>query len=126
MKTKLLGRWGEEQAARYLQKKGYKIVGMNYQNRFGEIDIIAERRKAVIFVEVKTRKDDRFAEAREFVDDKKKSRIVTVAGMWICANDCELTPRFDVIEVYAPNGTDTDMPKINHIINAFHAGEHHD
>lgn len=122
MNTKLLGRWGEEQAARYLQKKGYKIVGMNYKNRFGEIDIIAQWKKAIVFVEVKTRKDDTFAEAREFVDDNKKIKLVTVAGMWVCDHDeTELQPRFDVIEVYAPNGTDTDSPKINHIINAFHA-----
>ena len=126
MEAKLLGRWGEEQAVHYLQKKGYKILGMNYKNRFGEIDIIAQRKGIVVFAEVKTRKDSSFAEAREYVDDKKKSRIVTVAGMWICSNNCELIPRFDVIEVYAPKGTYTDMPQINHIMNAFHAGEHHD
>ena len=121
MNTKLLGTWGEEKAARYLQKKGYKIIGMNYKNRFGEIDIIAENKFAVVFAEVKTRKDNSFAEACEFVDDRKKARLVTVAGMWICDTNVQKQPRFDVIEVYAPNGTSTDMPEINHIINAFQA-----
>ena len=124
MNSKLLGTWGEEKAAKFLQGKGYKIVGMNYKNRFGEIDIIAERRNLVIFVEVKTRRDDNFAEAREFVDDGKKVRIVTVAGMWLVEHQKEVQPRFDVIEVYAPNGTDTDNPRINHIMNAFGAKGH--
>jgi len=126
MTNKLFGTWGEEKAAKFLQDKGYKIIGMNYKNRFGEIDIIAERKKLIIFVEVKTRRDDNFASAMEYVDDRKKVNVVTVAGMWLVENNIEAQPRFDVIEVYAPNGTDTDMPRINHIMNAFGAKEHHD
>ena len=121
MNSKLLGSWGEEQAVRYLRKNGYKIVGMNYKNRFGEIDIIAENKNVIVFAEVKTRKSSAFAEAKEFVDYRKISRIVTVAEMWLSENQRELQPRFDVIEVYAPDGTDTVRPEINHIENAFGA-----
>ena len=124
MNTKLLGGWGEEQAAKYLIDKGYKIIGMNYKNRFGEIDIIAENKFVVVFAEVKTRKDDHFATAREFVDNGKKARLVLVAGMWICENETEKQPRFDVIEVYAPDGVKTKEPEINHIMNAFNPKGH--
>lgn len=119
MNNKIVGAWGERNAAKYLEKKGYKIVGANYKNRFGEIDIIARRKDCVIFIEVKTRKNSSFADAREFVDAKKQGRLITAAGIWLSANRCELQPRFDVIEVYAPNGTDTKNPEINHIENAF-------
>ena len=64
---KATGRWGEEQAARYLKRKGYRVLCRNYTCRFGEIDIIASYRNYLVFVEVKTRKDASFAQAREFV-----------------------------------------------------------
>ena len=60
--TKLLGRWGEEKAAAFLKKKRWKIIGMNYLTRFGEIDLIAENRQFIAFVEVKTRKSASFGE----------------------------------------------------------------
>ena len=119
MNNKIVGAWGERNAAKYLEKKGYKIVGVNYKNRFGEIDIIARRKDCVVFIEVKTRKNNSFADAREFVDAKKQARVITAAKIWLSANRCELQPRFDVIEVYAPHGTDTKNPEINHIENAF-------
>ena len=67
MDKKLVGRFGEQTAAEFLKKKHYKIIGMNYSCRFGEIDVIAENKKYIVFVEVKLRKSDSFAEAREFV-----------------------------------------------------------
>ena len=67
MKTTLSGSWGEEKAAEYLKKHGYKITGMNYRCRMGEIDDIAENRKYKVFCEVKLRKSAAFAQAREFV-----------------------------------------------------------
>jgi len=121
--TKLLGRWGEARAADYLRGKGYKIIGLNYTTRFGEIDIIAEWRNVVAFVEVKLRRNDRFAAAREYVDAAKQAKIVTTAGLWLVQNQTEKQPRFDVIEVYAPQGIATVAPKINHIPNAFQARE---
>ena len=117
--NKLLGRWGEAAAAEYLRKKGYKIVGMGYHNRFGEIDIIAENRKFVAFVEVKTRKNADFATAREFVDRHKRQRIITAARLWLAETGSEKQPRFDVIEIYAPEGYETKKPELNHMESAF-------
>ena len=124
MNTKLQGRWGEMRAADYLKQNGYTIVGMGYTTRFGEIDIIARKDHFVVFVEVKLRKNDKFGTAASFVTPEKQQRVVTTAGLWLVENDEGLQPRFDVIEVYAPDGVATVNPKINHIVNAFSQGHH--
>lgn len=118
MEKRELGRFGEEHAAQYLRRKGYKIVEMNFTCRTGEIDIIAENREYIAFVEVKLRKDASFAEAREFVTRAKQLRIINTAQLWLCAHESDKQPRFDVIEVYAPQGTHGRLT-INHIEDAF-------
>ena len=117
--TKLLGAWGEAQAAEYLRKKHYKLLASGYRCRYGEIDLIVKNRKYLVFVEVKTRKSDRFAAAREFVDRKKQDRLRATALMYLSRFPCELQPRFDVIEIYAPEGTKTAHPVIHHLEDAF-------
>ena len=116
---KSTGRWGEEQAVRFLRRHGYRILERNYSCRFGEIDVIATDRTYVVFVEVKTRKNADFAEAKEFVNAAKQRRIQSAASMWLAANETDLQPRFDVIEIY---GT-ADMPyrklDIRHLEDAF-------
>ena len=118
-KNNLTGAWGEAIAAEYLRKKKYSLLSCGYRCRFGEIDIIARNRKFLVFVEVKLRKNADFAEAREFVTRSKQSRIITTAQIWLSQNECELQPRFDVIEIYAPDGQQTDKPVINHLEDAF-------
>ena len=113
------GSWGEDRAARYLRLHGYRIVERNFRCRQGEIDIIARKGEIIAFVEVKQRKNADFGEAREFVTYAKQRRIIAAAEQWLVKTGCELQPRFDVIEVYAPDGTKTLFPKINHIENAF-------
>lgn len=119
MLTKLKGRWGEELAGAYLKKKGYKLLGMNYSCRFGELDLIAFNRKYIVFAEVKLRGSPHFAQAREFVTRSKQERIIKAASMWLAQHPTELQPRFDVIEIYAPQGTDTAKPRIIHLKDAF-------
>ena len=118
MDIKLLGRFGEEQAANYLKKKKYKILGMNYSCRFGEIDIIAGNRDFIAFVEVKLRRNASFAQEKEYVTFSKQQRIMTAARLWLASNPTDKQPRFDVIEIYAPQGQMGDI-SINHIENAF-------
>ena len=115
----LLGAWGEAQAAEYLRRQGFLPVATNYRCRFGEIDLIAQNRKYVVFAEVKLRKSAAFAEAREFVDRKKQERLRTTAALWLESHPTKLQPRFDVIEIYAPEGEQTINPKINWIEDAF-------
>lgn len=106
-------------AAEYLRKKRYKVIASGYRSRFGEIDLIAYNRKYLLFVEVKLRKSDRFAQAREFVDFYKQNRLRTTAEIYLSQNPTDLQPRFDVIEIYAPEGTQTIDPQIFHLEGAF-------
>ena len=118
METRELGRFGEERAARWLRLHGYRIVETNYSCRIGEIDLIARRGRYLGFVEVKLRKSAGFAAAREFVTTAKQQRIRSTAALYLSQHETELQPRFDVIEIYAPDGADGKVT-INHIENAF-------
>ena len=118
MDTRSLGRFGERQAAAYLCRKGYRIIEMNFSCRAGEIDVIAENEKYLVFVEVKLRKNTNYGEAREFVTAAKQRRIIKTAQLWLYTHETEKQPRFDVIEVYAPDG-EHGRVTVNHIENAF-------
>ena len=113
------GPWGEALAAEYLKKKRYTMVACNYRSRYGEIDLIVQNRTFLVFVEVKLRKSADFAKAREFVDRRKQERICTTAEVWLAEHETNLQPRFDVIEIYAPEGTATVRPQIVHMEDAF-------
>lgn len=117
--SKLTGAWGEAVAAEFLRKKHYKILASGYHSRFGEIDLVVQNRKFLVFVEVKLRKNAGFAQAMEFVDSRKRDRIRITASIYLAQNPTNLQPRFDIIEVYAPDGTATVAPEIYHWEDAF-------
>ena len=73
----------------------------------------------LVFVEVKLRKSAHFAAAAEYVDFRKQNRIRTTAAMYLSEHETQLQPRFDVIEIYAPEGTNTAEPVIHHLEDAF-------
>ena len=112
------GRAGEEIAARYLEEHGYEIVERNYTVRGGEIDVIAKRDGALVFVEVKTRTDVTEG-ASLAVDEKKIGRLVRCAERYLYEkreSTDGLQPRFDCVEVYlAPDGG--NAARIRHIEN---------
>lgn len=118
-RNNITGAWGEALAAEYLRKKRYKLIATNYRCRFGEIDLIVENRKYLVFVEVKLRKSDRFASAFEHVDHHKQQKLRTTAELYLSEFPTQLQPRFDVIEIYAPQGTETLRPQIHHMEDAF-------
>lgn len=118
-KNNLSGAWGEAIAADYLRKKHFKLIGANYTTRYGEIDLIVSDKTYLVFVEVKLRKSDKFARASEYVDYYKQNRIRTTAELYLSEHPTKLQPRFDVIEIYAPQGVDTLSPRINHMEDAF-------
>ena len=117
--TKTLGDWGEKVALQHLLKNGYRLIKHGFRTRFGEIDLIVCNDNFIAFVEVKLRKNTNFALARESVGKSKQSKIIKTAGMWLAYNETSLQPRFDVIEIYAQQGTATSSPEIIHIKNAF-------
>jgi len=109
-----LGLSAESRAAMLLVAKGYRIVARRWKTPFGEIDIVARRRRALVFVEVKARMhaDD----AAEAVTERAKRRIIAAAELWLAhrPDDAQRDIRFDVILV-----TPGRMPR--HIANAFDA-----
>ena len=117
MNKRAIGDDGERLAVTYLKKNKYKIVAQNYYSRFGEIDIIAQKKGVIAFVEVKKRKNADFGAACEAVNLSKREKIIKTAYFWLSQNDnSRLQPRFDVIEVY------TGANELNHIEDAFQLG----
>ena len=114
-----LGRWGEALVAEDLKKKGWKVLEAGFRCRMGEIDLIVRNRTYLVFVEVKLRKNDRFGQAAAFVDYNKQRKLRTAAEYYLLRRPTTLQPRFDVAEVYAPQGTETECPTIHYIENAF-------
>ncbi len=116
METQLLGRYGEIVASRYLRYQGYEIISAHYQNRLGEIDLIAEDEKYICFVEVKTRSENMISNPADAVDFSKRSKIISTSQIFIKEYKIEKQFRYDIVEVFFEN----DEPvKINHIKNAF-------
>jgi putative endonuclease len=111
-----LGRCGEDAASLYLVAQGYRIVARNLRTPVGEIDIIAQRAKSLIFVEVKTRRSLAYGTPQEAVGPRKQRQIIRAAQWYLSdAQHRGLQPRFDVIAIlYLPTG-----PQIEHIVNAF-------
>lgn len=115
MKVYGLGLKGEEAAKRYLRKKGFKILDTNYQCRFGEIDIIAQKKETIVFCEVKTRSEGMLATPQESVDYFKQQKIIKTAQIWLQAkgiDDCPM--RFDVLAIKMS----ATKVEIEHIENA--------
>ncbi len=96
----ILGNSGEAVAVRYLKKKKYKILELNYRNKLGEIDIIAEDEGTIVFIEVKTRQTPSFGSPKEAVTKKKQRNISMVALSWLKSKKkIDAKARFDVISI---------------------------
>ena len=117
--SRLLGKWGERLVADYLCQKGWRIRETNYRCRMGEIDLIAENRNYLAFVEVKLRKGSKFGQAGEAVTFSKQEKLRVTAELYLSEHPTKLQPRFDVAEVYAPQGLHTVEPNIIYHENAF-------
>ncbi|SFS06447.1 putative endonuclease [Microbacterium sp. cf046] len=82
----VLGRAGEERAARHLESCGYTVVDRNWRIRDGEIDLVAIRRTDLVVVEVKTRRGEGFGHPFEAIDARKRQRLWRLAFAWIAAH----------------------------------------
>ena len=78
-----IGARGEKIAADYLRSQGYEILDANYHSRYGEIDLVAEGDRCVVFVEVKTRTNDRFGLPEASVTPSKLEKIYDTALLWL-------------------------------------------
>ncbi|OPY72706.1 MAG: hypothetical protein A4E63_01131 [Syntrophorhabdus sp. PtaU1.Bin050] len=82
------GQEGEERAVRTLKKEGYRIIERNYRTRFGEIDVIAEEKDYLVFVEVKKRNTPTFGDPFHAINDRKKQHIVKSALFYLKSHNC--------------------------------------
>lgn len=93
----LLGKWGEEFAAKYLRRNGYEILACNWRSAAAEIDLIAESASTIVFCEVKTRASDHFGHPTQAVDQQRISRIKSATELW--PNPSSKSVRIDVISI---------------------------
>lgn len=116
MEKKELGKKGEELALQFLKKKGYRILEKNYICRLGEIDLIAQEKDTLAFVEVKTRRSTAFGPPQMAVDQKKQEQLSKAALQFLKERRLEeAKARFDVIAIlFGPQGAEIEL-----IRNAF-------
>ena len=110
------GTTGENKAVQFLKAGGYIIIERNFRTIGIEIDIIAQKDDTLCFIEVKTRKSNHFGRPEEFVNHKKRKRIITAASLFANKrkySDCFL--RFDIISILYRD----KLYFIDHIVNAF-------
>jgi putative endonuclease len=115
---KKLGRWGEKRCEKHLKAKGYRTLARNYQCALGEIDLVmAAPDGAVVFIEVKTRRNEDYARACDAVNRHKRIRMTRTAEYFRRIYRVKDRPlRFDVVAVVLGDGLKAE---ITHYENAF-------
>lgn len=118
-----LGARGEEAAAKYLRRHGYKVLVRRFRSRSGEIDIVCRHKDWLVFVEVKTREGEQFGAPSEAVDERKQRHITKVALDYLrLLGYPQVRFRFDIVEVVM--GNDARKPdEVRLIQNAFDLSE---
>lgn len=116
-KSKEIGYYGEYIAQKCFISKGFKILCGNFCTQYGEIDIIADNGNVLAFVEVKTRKDNSIYSPIQSIDNKKVSRIIKTAYIYLNEYDGLSMPRFDIVEIFVDKSG--IAKRIKHIENAF-------
>lgn len=122
MSTKITGDKGEEMAAEYLERLGYRILDRNYRFERAEVDIVcfepAQNYRdggQVVFVEVKTRSGLGFGRPEEAVTKEKQRKIVKAAGAYLYERKLEGSPcRFDVVSVLVAPGAEAEIEHFKH------------
>ena len=113
-----LGKWGEDKAAAFLERKGYVILERDWRLGKRDLDIIAlsENQDTLVIVEVKTRKGVELQSPEEAVDVQKMRNLAIAANAYVKLNQVELDVRFDIISVV---GSKSNIANIEHIEDAF-------
>lgn len=95
----LIGNKGEKLACIFLSNNGYEIIEQNFRYKRAEVDIIAKKESFIIFIEVKTRKNNQYGNPEEFVSERKQELFHEVAEYYLEENVIEFNLRFDIISV---------------------------
>lgn len=99
MSSTSVGKQAEAAAAAFLHKKGYKILDNNWRTRWCEIDIVAQKKKTVHFVEVKYRQQDAWGSGLEYITPKKLQQMRFAAEFWVSEHDWQHDYQLSAIEV---------------------------
>ena len=121
---RLLGNLGEDSAAKFLRKNGYRVLERNYVDEGYEVDIIARRQDILAFVEVKSRtighENPREPRPASAVTPEKQRRIIRAAKAYVAHHPTDKKIRFDIVEVYYDGeGSKRRVREINHLEGAF-------
>jgi len=111
----VLGRAGEDRAARYLEERGYVVLDRNWRIREGELDLVVARPGELVVVEVKTRRGDGFGHPFEAIDDRKQRRLWRLAVAWIAAHPDQAQGRRLRLDAVAIIGPDPAIAVVEHI-----------
>ena len=115
--NKTKGKLGEQAAAKYLQRLGYKILERNYRySRFAEIDIVAKDKDTIVFAEVKTRTGTTFGHPFEAINHTKIENIFK-AGLYYLKNTKETYKKYRIDVISVIGDLKTEKPKIEHLKN---------
>jgi putative endonuclease len=107
-----LGKWGEEQAAVYLEEKGYIILDRDWKSGHHDLDIVAKDGSTLVIVEVKTRRNRLFGDPEEAIDYKKRKSLQSAINHYVKSHRTVQDVRFDIISIVGMIGS---QPEIDHI-----------
>lgn len=113
------GKQGEKLAVAYLTKEGYQILATNWRYRRSEVDIIAKDNKILVFVEVKTRRDDYFGKPEVAVTKRKQQLLIDAGNAYMRKINHDWEIRFDIIAIVTRSENDIE---IQHFKDAFFPG----
>lgn len=111
-----IGSWGEQAAADYLERKGFRIIWRDWRDGHRDIDLVAIDADNLVFIEVKTRRNADYMAPEQAVDARKMRNIGLAAAKFMRGHDYEMPVRFDIVAITGTAGSDL---KINHIEDAF-------
>jgi putative endonuclease len=115
---KLLGQWGEKYCEKFLKRKGLKVLTQNFSCKTGEIDLImVDTKGSIVFVEVRTKADEKFVEAESSITTAKKNKLKRAARYFLSTQNIENRPfRFDIVTIVLGR---KGRPQLRHYENAF-------
>ncbi len=111
-----MGRTAEDSAVRFLKKQGFSIKARNYYYQRAEIDIIAQKKRLLVFVEVKARSSDQFGDPETFVSPRQQALVRAAAAHYILKHDWRHAIRFDIIALLKHN----NELQLTHFEDAFY------
>ncbi len=124
MNSKKIGELGEDKACDFLRDRGYKILERNFKKKmksgpsFGEIDIVAQKKGAIVFVEVKSSGKDSEISPEQRVNFHKQRQLKKLAQIWLSENKISLDAKWQIDVISVIIDLETENARISHFENA--------